>query len=477
MKPVLVIILLLLFSSKPVSALEIDQISYGKFGDITVYQPQHAPVAVILFVSGDGGWKDVVVNMAKNMADDGALVLGIDARHYEYYLSKMAAACLYPAADFEELSLSIQKKYKLPNYLKPVLMGYSYGATLIYGILVQAPANTFKGGIAIGFSPDINIKKPLCQGNGLNQKLIKKGVSYLLGRTNSLTAPLLVINGKKDLACPFPATETFLKGMPMTELIALPNAGHGFLNTEDWKTALSDGFRKILNAPGFTERKAAEHKTASNQPAVQPYRGDLPLTLIRSNQQNKLPMVFMISGDGGWTSFDQSLAEELASKGLSVLGMDAQKYFWNAKTPDQTTREVSLALEHYLSELGKESFILAGYSFGASIVPFIANRLPAHLKTELKGVISLSPDVTADFEIHLVDLLNFSSSKDDYKVIPEMKSLMPLVPVSIFGTGEGAKIRSVFLNNGLKVVTIPGDHHFNKDYGKIAETFLKQVID
>ncbi|MBC8984385.1 virulence factor [Pedobacter sp. N36a] len=477
MKPVLVFILLLLLTSKPVSALEIDQVSYGKFGEVTIYQPQHAPVAVVLFVSGDGGWKDVVVNMAKNLADDGALVLGIDARHYEYYMSKMAAACLYPAADFEELSLSIQKKYKLPNYLKPVLMGYSYGATLIYGILVQAPANTFKGGIAIGFSPDIHINKPLCMGNGLNQKPIKKGVSYLLGRTNGLTAPLLVINGKKDLACPFPATETFLKGMPMTELVALPNAGHGFLNAEDWKAPLSDGFNRMLKSPGFTERKAAENKTASNQAAILPYKGDLPLTLIRSHQQNKLPMVFMISGDGGWTSFDQSLAEELALKGLSVLGLDAQKYFWKAKTPDQTTKELSLALEHYLSELGKESFILAGYSFGASIVPFVANRLPAHLKSQLKSVISLSPDVTADFEIHLVDLFNFSSSKDNYKVIPEMKNLLPLVPVSIFGTGEGAKIRGVFVKNGLKVLSIPGDHHFNKDYGKIAETFLKQVTD
>ena len=477
MKPVLLFMLMLLLGSKPVSAIEVEQVSYGKFGNITVYQPSNSPVAVVLFVSGDGGWKDVVVDMAKHMASDGALVLGIDARHFEYYMSKVSAACLYPAADFEELSLSIQKKYKLPNYLKPVLMGYSYGATLIYGALVQAPANTFKGGIAIGFSPDINLNKPLCKGNGLSQKPIKKGLSYLLGRTNSLTAPLLVINGKKDLACPFPATETFLKGMPMTELVALPNAGHGFLNTEDWDSALSDGFKKMLKAPGFTERKAAENKNASNQAPIQVYKGDLPLTLIRSNQQNKLPMVFMISGDGGWTSFDQSLAEELASKGLSVLGMDAQKYFWNAKTPDQTTRELSLALTHYLSELGKDNLILAGYSFGASIVPFIANRLPVHLKSQLKGVISLSPDVTADFEIHLVDLLNFSSSKDNYKVIPEMKRLMPLVPVSIFGTGEGLKIRSAFVNNGLKVVTIPGDHHFDKDYEKIGAVFLKEIMD
>lgn len=474
MKSILYFMLLLLLMSKPAAATEVDHVSYGKFGNITVYHPVNSPASVVLFVSGDGGWKDVVVNMAQNMASDGALVLGIDARHYEYYLSKVSSACLYPAADFEELSLSIQKRYRLPNYLKPVLMGYSYGATLVYGMLAQAPANTFKGAIAIGFSPDININKPLCKGNGLTLYPIKNGVSYMLESTKSLTAPLLVINGRKDLACPFEVTEGFLKGMPMTELIALPNAGHGFLKTADWESVLSDTFKKLLKTPGFTEQKAAENNNLKSQ-KIQPYKGDLPLTLIPASQPNKLPMVFMISGDGGWTSFDQSLAEKLAAKGLSVLGLDAQKYFWNAKSPDQTSRDVSQAIGHYLNELGKEDLILGGYSFGASIVPFIGNRLPSDLKSKLKGVISLSPDVTADFEIHLVDLLNFGGGKEKYNVIAEMKKLTPLVPVSIFGADEGGKIKNRFINEGLKVITISGDHHYNKDYEKIATVFLKQI--
>ncbi|WP_316842031.1 AcvB/VirJ family lysyl-phosphatidylglycerol hydrolase [Pedobacter gandavensis] len=474
MKSICVFLLLLLLGSKLAIAAEIEHVSYGKFGNITIYHPIRSPEAVVLFVSGDGGWKDVVINMAENMADDGAMVLGIDARHYEYYLSKQKTACLYPAADFEELSLSIQKKYKLPNYLKPVLMGYSYGATLVYAMLAQAPANTFKGAIGLGFSPDININKVLCKGNGLSLYPLKKEMSYMLESTQSLSAPFLVINGRKDLACPFAVTERFLKGMPMTELIALPNAGHGFMNTGDWESALSSAYKKILKDPGFTERRSVENSYLRNQP-IPPYRGDLPLTVIPAAQQNKLPIVFMISGDGGWTSFDQSLAEELASKGLSVLGLDAQKYFWNAKSPDQTSKDVSQALTHYLNIMGKENLILAGYSFGASIAPFIANRLPTDLKPRLKAVISLSPDVTADFEIHLVDLFNLGSNKEKYNVIAEIKRVSPLTPVAIFGLEEGSKIKNQFVKNGLKVLSIAGDHHFDKDYGKIATVFLKQI--
>lgn len=476
MKRFLALCLVLSLCNLYTFAAEIDSVTYGKFGKITVYHPENTPTSVALFVSGDGGWKDGVVNMAKDIAAQGALVLGIDARHYGYYLSKVSGQCLYPAADFEELSLSIQKKYKLTTYHKPILIGYSYGAVLVYGMLVQAPANTFKGALALGFCPDINVKKPFCKGNGLTQHVLKPKFSYYLEATKGLTAPFIVLNGVKDQTCPFSATEAFMKGMPMAELVTLPKVGHGFLNTADWLPELNTAFKKILTTPSFSEQKTAQNVQLKEQ-VIKAYTGNMPLVLIPATSKNTLPLVFMISGDGGWTSFDQSLAESLASKGLAVLGLDAQKYFWNAKTPENSTTDILKAINHYKEQLGKENFILAGYSFGASIVPFVANRLPEAERAMLKGVVSLSPDVVADFEIHLVDLLNFGSSKDKYDVIAEMKKIKSVNPVSIFGTGEGSAIRNKFIQNGLKVITIQGDHHFNKDYGLLSTTFLKQIAE
>ncbi|WP_316747681.1 AcvB/VirJ family lysyl-phosphatidylglycerol hydrolase [Pedobacter gandavensis] len=208
--------------------------------------------------------------------------------------------------------------------------------------------------------------------------------------------------------------------------------------------------------------------------SVQPV---LPLTLIAAPQQNNLPLIFMISGDGGWTRFDQSLSLELASKGFSVLGLDARKYFWKAKSPDEASKELNKALSRYLVVTGKNSLVMAGYSFGASVIPFIAVRLPADLKANLKAVIALSPDVRADFEVQLIYWLNFGKNKDQYQVIAAMKSMMPLIPVSIFGAAEGDKIKSKFAAEGMKVVTIPGDHHFDKDYEHLGKVFIKQIPD
>lgn len=441
-------------------AQKIDTVSYGKFGKIAVYHPVGAATSVALFVSGDGGWKTGVVDMAKNLAAKGAMVLGIDARHYEYYLSKVKEECLYPAADFEELSIDVQKKYNLSTYHKPILVGYSYGAVLVYGILVQAPANTFKGALALGFCPDINIVKPFCKGNGLTQHVLKPNKSYYLEATKTLTAPFIVLNGEKDQTCPYEATANFLKDMPNAELVKLDKVGHGFAVQSNWVPEFNAAYSKILGSDNESRRESGT---------------PLPLVVVAAAKQSTLPFIFMISGDGGWTSFDQSLAEALASKGHYVIGLDAQKYFWKEKNPEETTEEVKQVILKYQKQFNNKNFVLPGYSFGASVVPFLASRLPAELKTDLKGVVSLSPDDHADFEIHITDMLNFGTSKGKYDVINELKNISKLKPLVIFGKDEDDELKQSFLKAGIKSLAIPGGHRFDKDYPGISAAIIKGI--
>ncbi|TKT86558.1 hypothetical protein FDK13_32285 [Dyadobacter frigoris] len=54
-----------------------------------------------------------------------------------------------------------------------------------------------------------------------------------------------------------------------------------------------------------------------------PAQVEMPLIL--------LPLIFFISGDGGWTNFDQGLSKILVGNGMPVVGMNVQKYFWIKK--------------------------------------------------------------------------------------------------------------------------------------------------
>ena len=76
---------------------------------------------------------------------------------------------------FEDLSHFIQKTLGLPGYVRPLLIGYSSGATLVSAALVQSPAGTFLGAVSMGICPDLPVSKPFCKGSGLAMEKNPKG--------------------------------------------------------------------------------------------------------------------------------------------------------------------------------------------------------------------------------------------------------------------------------------------------------------
>ena len=231
-----------------------------------------------------------------------------------------------------------------------------------------------------------------------------------------------------------------------------------------------------MDAPSYQEKVTSQNPLLLSQKLI-PLPIDLPLTIIPTAIKDTLPFAFVISGDGGWTSFDQSYGEKLAAKGIAIVGLDAQKYFWNPKTPEQTANDVMKAIEHYMQFWHKKSFILIGYSFGADIVPFVANRMPQAMKTSLKAVFSLSPDLKGDFEIHVTDMLSFGSSQDKFDVPGEIKIIKHLHPICIFGEQEESSTHILFSEAGAKIILLPGTHHYNNDFTGLAEAIIKSIFD
>ena len=452
----------------------IDSMLFGSFGKVYIYKPAKVPDAVVIFVSGDGGWIEEVKSKTKFIVEQGALVIGIDIRHYFKNIKSLKSKCYYPAGDLEELSMAIQKKYKLNQYLKPILVGYSSGATLAYGALAQAPANTFKGVISLGFCPDIEIDKPLCGGTGLKYHTIKEGFSYYLEPSLKLTAPLIVIQGMTDQVCKYSEIKAYMDKLPMGELISLPTVGHGFSVTKNWLPQFITAYNKVIKEPSYAEKNASLNKSILTQQSV-PLVTNLPLIIIPATVKENLPIAFFISGDGGWTSFDQSVCDKLAEKGMPVIGLDAQKYFWDEKTPKKTADEIAVVMEHYLHQLNKKSFVLMGYSFGACVAPFIANNFTDSLKDNLKGIYCFSPDEIGDFEIHISDMLSIGSS-GKYDVTNEIKKIKSLNPVCIFGDEEDLETRKHFTAIGTRIKLLPGSHHYNDDYTSIAALILKDFL-
>ncbi|MGB8425942.1 MAG: AcvB/VirJ family lysyl-phosphatidylglycerol hydrolase, partial [Desulfobacterales bacterium] len=399
-------------------------IRFGRFGELALYHRSERPSQVVLFVSGDGGWDKGGVELARDLATLDTLVVGIDINHYLKQLENSSESCVYPAADFEMLSQYIQKKFGYPQYTRPVLIGYSSGATLVYAALAQAPGNTFAGAIGLGFCPDLALSKPLCRGSGLEWTPgpAGKGTNFL--PATHLAVPFVAFQGITDPVCDAGKTKAFMGQVNNGRIIMLPEVGHGFAVPKNWMPQLKNEFnRLVLQTP-----------EKSDLPSGVALAG-LPLQEVAARGPASDRMAVFWSGDGGWADLDKEVSGHLAARGVAVVGVNSLQYFWTRRTPDQIAKDLERIIGHYTALWHKEKVALIGYSFGADILPFAAARLSEAVKSRVVLMALLGPGLETDFEFHFGDWLG-SRPEGARPTKPEVLKLADTRLLCIFGEKE-----------------------------------------
>src|SRR5262245_14802356 len=179
MKWIWLIILLIASIYSARSEADEQVIEFRSFGQVTLYSATPNPSHIMILISGDGGWNKGAINIAQNLATLDSLVVGVNIKHYLAAQAANSEKCTYDDGDLEALSKFMQKKLNFPEYVTPLLVGYSSGATLVYATLVEAPPGTFLGGVSLGFCPDLHLRKPLCKGYGLEWTYQSKISTYI----------------------------------------------------------------------------------------------------------------------------------------------------------------------------------------------------------------------------------------------------------------------------------------------------------
>lgn len=455
----LALVCFLLAASLPASAEE--TLTFGRFGKVILYQTEATPSNVILFVSGDGGWNLGVIDMARALSRDGALVAGIDITTYLRALNRSDESCLYPAADFENLSKYIQKKQGLSTYRRPLLVGYSSGATLVYAVLTQAPPNTFPGAISLGFCPTLPLTKPLCKGYGLESTKGEKAGEWYFLPAKRLEHPWIALQGTIDRVCHPEETKAYVEQVPKGALVLLPKVGHGFSVQRNWMPQ----FRQAVHVIGTAQE--------AGPPPHEGPLSDLPLIELPA-RGNHRTLAVIISGDGGWASLDREIGNDLAGRGIPVVGLDSLRYFWSARTPEGSSNDLNRILSHYLQGWKKEKVVLIGYSLGADVLPFMVSRLPTSMRDNISGVVLLGPSAAAQFEFHVADWLGIASSEAGAPVLPELEKLSGLRVLCVSGSEERNTVCRKVDPAKIEVEIMGGGHHFSGDYAAMAAMIVRK---
>ncbi|MES2676401.1 MAG: AcvB/VirJ family lysyl-phosphatidylglycerol hydrolase [Pseudomonadota bacterium] len=365
--------------------------------------------------------------------------------------------CLDLAETLQSISNDLQKSLKIDGDELPILVGDHEGAAIVYAALTQTNKHYFHAGISINFTPHIMTDVPLCSQNTVKDT------------TNQIA--LTQLSPQEHLS---------------TNWYIFQSAA----NAED--TATTDFIDQVNNAKLTIAKNNANPAHADNDPIIQAAQilqwldPRLSDQVTSSNTLSNLPIIevptevdppkmlaVLITGDGGWAEIDKQIAKILAEKGIPTVALDSLSYFWRARTPEETAQHIDDVINQYREKWKTQKVILIGYSFGADVLPFIANKLSDHNKTDIALVALLAMGKTAAFEFRLSSWLNADTSPNRLPILPELKSMQWANSICIYGLDDKETGCTQTTDVGVKIMSMAGDHHFNKNY----ELLVQHIID
>jgi type IV secretory pathway VirJ component len=417
---------------------------------------------ILLLADGAPGRDDE--DHARALAADGALVAILDTRGWLEVRAK-APRCAYPAGDLEVLAQQVEKERGLDAYLRPTVVGLGQGANVAWAAVAQGPPGTFAGAVLSSPCPDRPLAVKLCKVDGPRPRRLQGGELPALAR---VPVPVEVVAAGGG-GCPADGAARLASalGARATPVERRPGA-----RAVDADPAVSAALRAAVERlPASSPAPAAAPPAAGA--AAPASVSDLPLVEVPAPGGDPR-LAVLITGDGGWVGIDKALASAFAEAGVATVGLDALKYFWKRRTPDETAQAIGRIVRHYGEAWGRREVILVGYSRGADLAPFVAARLGPAERERVRLVALLGPGTFAEFEVHAIDI--FSSLRRDSALATE-DPLRATAGRTRFLCVRGSDEKDSLCPHvedlpWVEQVLLRGGHHFDGDYPGLAKLIL-----
>jgi type IV secretory pathway VirJ component len=192
----------------------------------------------------------------------------------------------------------------------------------------------------------------------------------------------------------------------------------------------------------------------------------------------KKTLVVLISGDGGWSSLDQEISHSFADQRFPVVGVDAVRFFWNLRTPEDAAREMEKLVKHYLSTWKLKQTLWVGQGVGADALPFLANRVSRSLQKKIRGLVLMGSSQSASNqfqETHWLTRVNIQGAQGQGTLKSELDSLK-IATVCVRGNNEPQSCLKLSDNKNLKSIRLSdssdtADARFDRVVASILKSF------
>lgn len=409
--------------------------------------PDAKASGIVLLLSGTEGWSDREQTVSDALAADGAVVVGVDLPDYFAALAKEEdCTCLYLVSDIEGLSRQIHREQEIAAYLPPVIAGIGGGGALALAIAAQTPASTIAETIAIDPLASIPVEKILC--TPAPKTVVEGGVAYGL-TPGPLPEPVrILLTPQAD-----PAGEAHADALKQT---------HPAIEITAWDETAET---LLLQTVSTTLARLRQSSSPLGLPIV-------PTSVVPLHDT----LAIIYSGDGGWRDIDQKLAAYLVEDGIPVVGVDALRYFWTEKSPQETATDLSRIITTYRQRWNVKNVVLIGYSFGANILPATYRLLPERDKQTVSFLSLLALSHQADFEIAVTGWLGWAGAAKQGDPVDDLAEIEPHKIQCIYGTEEeDTACPAVEDIPGALIHSRPGGHHFDGEYRALNRLIVDRI--
>jgi len=424
-------------------------------GSGVAYVPRVASTRVAILLSDEHGWNNAAADRARHIAAGGALVVGIAYPALRRHAVR-SPGCWYVASDLELISHAAQKTLKLPQYHPPVIVGYGASAPVVYAALAGGPAVTFRGAVSVDFCPDLRVARDVCAGDQWDPEYDDTHRVNHLSPKKTLVKDWWAVQPARSPACPIDVVRRFAGAMPTAHV------------GDDIDVALQDlWIEKDIRPPAAQPRSATTRELEDELQRLQ-----LPLE-FRWPASTLNALMLFFSGDGGWASLDEEVSEQLVAHGVGVVAVSSLRYFWNAKPPAQLAADIR-AVVGVLARSGHPVFV-GGFSFGAEVVPVAVREWTPADRRLLAGVVMIAPGLSASFEIDPLDWIRTPAENPATRVAPAVQALGVPALCLAGATEEDTPCPLLTGTPGVRVVRLPGSHHFDNDYAAVGEAVAQFI--
>ncbi|WP_133636825.1 AcvB/VirJ family lysyl-phosphatidylglycerol hydrolase [Zavarzinia compransoris] len=382
--------------------------------------------AVAILISDREGWDERAMAVARLLTQGGVLVIGIDLPAALARMGGEGDACVSPQWSAQDVSHEAQRRLDLPAYDLPWLAGIGEGATLALNIARQARAATFAGVVAVDAEPARATDKPVCPPT----EAVDIGGAAVSSQRRGFVDAVHAAAG-------LPGVKPGKISLPPGEALAVR------LLQEVEKTRPGDGTAALP----VTELPAA------------PAHGFLAI---------------VYSGDGGWRDLDKDVAQYFQDHGVPTVGLDMLRYFWSRRSAAEAAADLAHLITHYRRVFGADKVVLVGYSFGADLLPALYNLLPPEVRGSVFQLSLLGLSDKTSFEVTIGEFLG--GNDDTAPTRPEIARIPAAAVQCLQGRDDEEAICGSLAAGGVEVVVTEGSHHFDGDYGHLAEVILAGAL-